>query len=145
MLQLRLAATTVALAFCGVAAAQTGEDSQPVTDHFQPVTDRMLQNPDPADWLSWRRTLDGWAYSPLDGINKENVAQLKEVWSQPGGSGNQEATPLVYRGVMYVPNRGDYVQAFMRGPASACGSTSDNLPREPRARRTVPSRSGARR
>ena len=26
----------------------------------------MLQNPDPADWLMWRRTLHGWGYSPLD-------------------------------------------------------------------------------
>ncbi len=31
-----------------------------------PVTDAMLQNPDPADWLMWRRTLDSWGYSPLD-------------------------------------------------------------------------------
>ena len=27
-----------------------------------PVTDAMLQNPDPADWLNWRRTLDGWGF-----------------------------------------------------------------------------------
>ncbi len=31
-----------------------------------PVTDAMLQNPDAADWLSWRRTLNHWGYSPLD-------------------------------------------------------------------------------
>ena len=34
--------------------------------YFTPVTDAMLENPDPADWLNWRRTLDGWGYSPLD-------------------------------------------------------------------------------
>ncbi len=28
------------------------------------------------------------------------------------GTGNQEATPLVYDGVMFVPNSGDYIQAF---------------------------------
>lgn len=27
-----------------------------------PVTDAMLQDPDPADWLNWRRTLDGWGF-----------------------------------------------------------------------------------
>ena len=27
---------------------------------FEPVTDAMIQNPDPKDWLSWRRTLDSW-------------------------------------------------------------------------------------
>ena len=29
---------------------------------FAPVTDAMLQDPDPADWLNWRRTLDGWGF-----------------------------------------------------------------------------------
>ena len=46
-----------------------------------PVTDAMLQNPDPADWLNWRRTLDGWGYSPLDQIDRDNVHQLQLVWA----------------------------------------------------------------
>ena len=29
---------------------------------FVPVTDAMLQDPDPADWPMWRRTLDGWGF-----------------------------------------------------------------------------------
>ena len=29
---------------------------------FVPVTDEVLQDPDPADWLMWRRTLDGWGF-----------------------------------------------------------------------------------
>ena len=33
---------------------------------FVPVTDEMLQGPAPADWLMWRRTLNGWGFSPLD-------------------------------------------------------------------------------
>jgi alcohol dehydrogenase (cytochrome c) len=33
---------------------------------FVSVTDAMLQRPAPEDWLMWRRTLDSWAYSPLD-------------------------------------------------------------------------------
>ena len=37
----------------------------------EPVTDAMLLDPDPADWLHWRRTLDGWGYSPLDQINRD--------------------------------------------------------------------------
>ena len=47
-----------------------------------PVTDAMLQKPDPGDWLMWRRTLDGWGYSPLDQINRNNVAQLRMVWTR---------------------------------------------------------------
>ena len=37
---------------------------------FEPVTDAMIQDPDPKDWLSWRRTLDSWGYSPLDQVTK---------------------------------------------------------------------------
>jgi alcohol dehydrogenase (cytochrome c) len=88
------------------AQAQTGERP------FVPVTDAMLANPAPADWLMWRRTLNGWGYSPLEQVNKDNVARLEQVWAHPLGTGIQESTPLVYDGVMYVPNRGDYVQAF---------------------------------
>ena len=32
---------------------------------FVPVTDEMLQDPPASEWLMWRRTLDGWGYSPL--------------------------------------------------------------------------------
>ena len=105
MLSLRITAASILVAVALPAIAQT-------TDDFVPVTDAVLQNPDPGDWLSWRRTLDGRAFSPLDQINRENVIGLRQVWSHEIGMGNQEATPLVYRGVMFVPNRGDYVQAF---------------------------------
>ena len=27
---------------------------------FRPVTEERLRNPDPGDWVHWRRTLDGW-------------------------------------------------------------------------------------
>jgi len=80
---------------------------------FVPVTDAMLEKPDPANWLMWRRTLDGWGYSPLDQINRNNVAQLRMVWTRGMADGrSQESTPLVYDGVMYLPNSGDYIQAL---------------------------------
>ena len=79
---------------------------------FVPVTDQMLQNPDPGDWLLWRRTLNSWGYSPLDQINKSNVSRLKMVWSRGMGPGIQEATPLVYRGVMYLPHPSDFIEAM---------------------------------
>ena len=49
-------------------------------EDFVPVTDAMLQDPDPADWLMWRRTLDGWGYSPLDSITQENASAIC-AWS----------------------------------------------------------------
>ena len=80
---------------------------------FVPVTDSMLQNPDPADWLMWRRTLDLWGYSPLDRYRPQQRRRaLKMVWTRALGPGIQEGTPLVYDGVMYFPNPSDLVQAL---------------------------------
>src|SRR5512134_14071 len=86
--------------------------AQEGTRKFVPVTDAMLQKPDPANWLMWRRTLDGWGYSPLNQITRSNVGQLRMVWTRGLGQGNMEATPLVYDGVMYLPNPGDLIQAI---------------------------------
>jgi len=91
----------------------TGVRAQEGKRKFVPVTDAMLQNPDPANWMMWRRTLDSWGYSPLSQVNRNNVSQLRLVWTRGLGPGNsQEATPLVYDGVMYIPNPGDYIQAL---------------------------------
>ena len=79
---------------------------------FIPVTDAMLQDPDPDDWLMWRRTLNTWAFSPLDQIDRGNVAGLRMVWTRPLGPGLQQGTPLVYDGVLYMPNPRDIIQAI---------------------------------
>ena len=79
---------------------------------FVPVTDAMIENPAPGDWLLWRRTLDGWGYSPLDQIDADNVGELRLVWSRALGAGNQEGTPLAYGGVLYMPNPSDVIQAI---------------------------------
>ena len=79
---------------------------------FVPVTDAMLQNPSADDWLMWRRSLDGWGYSPLDQITRENVDQLRMVWTRGLLLGPQEGTPLAYDGVLYMPNPEDAIQAL---------------------------------
>ena len=80
---------------------------------FVPVTDAMLQNPQPADWLNWRRTLDGWGYSPLDEINTENVGGLRLAWSWAmSAEGRPETNPLVYDGVMYIASPPGVVEAL---------------------------------
>ena len=79
---------------------------------FVPVTDAMLQDPDPADWLMWRRTLDTLGYSPLDQIDRGNVGDLRMVWTRALGPGLQQGTPLVYDGVLYMPNPRDVIQAI---------------------------------
>jgi alcohol dehydrogenase (cytochrome c) len=92
------------------ALACTATSAQP--RNLRPVTDAMLANPDPADWLSWRRTRDHWGYSPLEQVNKRNVAQLRLVWTRPLAQGVQEGTPLVHDGVMFFPNPNDITQAI---------------------------------
>ena len=103
---LLVAAAAVAFA-AGAAAAQ----AQPARE-FVPVTDAMLQDPDPADWPMWRRTLDGWGYSPLDQVNRDNVGELQMAWSRALPAGTQEVTPLAYGGVVYMPTVSDIIQAL---------------------------------
>ena len=79
---------------------------------IDPVTDAELQDPSPDEWLMWRRTLNGWGYSPLDQVNRDNVADLQMVWSRGLGPGRQQGTPLVRNGVMYMPNPRDLIQAL---------------------------------
>jgi alcohol dehydrogenase (cytochrome c) len=81
--------------------------------NFRPVTEAMLRNPAPGDWLNWRRTDNAWGYSPLDQINRQNVRQLQLAWSWAmDDTGAQEATPLVYNGIMYLPNPRGVIQAL---------------------------------
>lgn len=75
------------------------------------VTDEMLNDPPAEDWLMWRRTADAWAHSPLKQINKDNVSKLTLAWSVATTPGMQEITPLVHKGVMYIPHLGNIVQA----------------------------------
>ena len=63
----------------------------------------MLQDPAPSDWLMWRRTLDSWGYSPLAEVDRDNVDQLRMVWTRGMAAGTGEITPLAYNGVLYVP------------------------------------------
>ena len=81
-------------------------------DGFVPVTDAMLEDPAPGDWLTWRRTPNGWGYSPLDQVNRDNVDNLRLVWTRPLRPGGQEGTPLAYGGTLYFPNPNDVLQAI---------------------------------
>lgn len=105
--RLRCAFVILLLTNVGLISVHTQSD-----EAFHPVTDATLQNPDPADWLMWRRTLNGWGYSPLDQINQMNVNDLRLVWTRAMTPGNQQGTPLVYKGVMYLPNPRDVIQAI---------------------------------
>ncbi|MBD3759645.1 PQQ-binding-like beta-propeller repeat protein [Rhizorhabdus sp.] len=77
-----------------------------------PVTDAMLRDPQPGDWLTWRRTPDGLGFSPLAQINRENVGKLRLAWTYKFGSGANIGTPLIHDGVMFVQAGSDSVHAL---------------------------------
>lgn len=112
--------TKILLGFLAVAAssasllavqAASAQDS-PI-DNLTPVTDEMLVDPPDGDWLMWRRTYDGWGYSPLEEINKDNVGDLQLAWAwgmSPGG--RSQETPLVHDGILYLQNSTHLIQAL---------------------------------
>src|SRR5262245_41573559 len=73
---------------------------------FVPVNDQVLRAPNANDWVQWRRDRGATGYSPLDRINRANVGHLRIAWTTPMEAGSLEPEPLVYNGVMYVPQPG---------------------------------------
>jgi len=84
----------------------------PLLDRMTPVTDANLQNPSPADWINWRRTRDGYGFSPLTQINRANAPRLKTAWSWALPRGENMMTPLIHDGVLYAYSFGDVVEAL---------------------------------
>ena len=76
-----------------------------------PVTEAMLRKPADADWLNWRRTDDGFGFSPLTQIDTANVHRLQLAWSLSLPAGTNQITPLVHDGVMFINSNGT-VQAL---------------------------------
>ena len=104
--------TTLMAHACVAVLFTSASPARAQTPTMTPVTDAVLQQPDPGDWLSWRRTLDGWGYSPLDEIDTSNVDDLQLAWSWGLDPGVSQTTPVVHDGVMYIANPGNVVQAL---------------------------------
>jgi len=98
-LKLRAPALLVAcMTFAG-----NGVLAQELAASQRPVTDARLQNPEPANWLQFRGSYNGWGYSPLDDITPRNVARLKPVWTMSTGvTEGHQSPPIVNDGVMYL-------------------------------------------
>ena len=77
------------------------------------VTDQRLVNPEPENWLMFRRTYDGWGYSPLEQITPANAGTLVPVWTfSTGVAEGHQAPPIVNNGVMFVSTPQNQVLAL---------------------------------
>jgi alcohol dehydrogenase (cytochrome c) len=91
------------LALLAASSLAVGAAAQAPLGRYTPVTAARLAAPEPANWLSYRGTYDGWGYSDLDQIDAENVGRLVPVWTfSTGVTGGHEAPPIVNDGVMFV-------------------------------------------
>jgi alcohol dehydrogenase (cytochrome c) len=98
-------------AFMGNIAWAADEGTPPI-QRLTNVTEEMLRNPSVEDWLMWRRNYGSWGHSSLKQINKANVRNLRLAWAWTQELGNQEAAPLVHRGIMYLAQSNNVVHAL---------------------------------
>ncbi len=114
------------------AARQAAGFTNRALEQYTPVTDALLANPPAADWLSWRRTLDGQGFSPLQQIHKGNVGQLRLAWSLTMREGSNQGTPLIHDGVMFLTHPGNVVQAINAASGDVIWEYAYDYPAESR-------------
>lgn len=113
------AAVAAALVVVAVVVAPWEEDDAAEEQELAPAftADELTALPT-TRWITNGGTVFNQRYSPLDEINADNVAGLKGEWRiDLDGSGvaakySQEAQPLFYDGVLYVPTGQDDVFAI---------------------------------
>ncbi len=109
---MRLHLTVALLGLTALTTATIAQDAA-TPRAYAPVTNDMILDPPANEWLMWRRTLDNQAYSPLDIINRDNVADLELAWAWPMAEvGQQETAPLVHDGIMFISTNNNIVQAL---------------------------------
>lgn len=82
-------------------------------ENYSSVSSERLLNPEPENWLLYRRTYDGMGYSPLDQIDTDNVSNLVPAWTFATGiTEGHQAPPIVNDGVMFITTPGAQVIAL---------------------------------
>ena len=103
-----LACLTVFLMLQAGAALGQSDDAE-----WEPITEERLLDPRDGDWMSYRRTYDVTGFSPLDQIDRDNVSDLRLVWSWSMRDNSRWVpTPIVANGLMYVSEGSGRVTAF---------------------------------
>ncbi len=86
---------------------------------------------EPESWLAHGRTWDEQRFSPLDAIDKTNVARLGLAWSyELDSTRGVEATPIVVDGVMYVSAPWSVVHALDARTGQGIWSYDPEVPRD---------------
>jgi alcohol dehydrogenase (cytochrome c) len=84
-----------------------------VLQKYAPVTAERLKKPEEGNWFHFRRTYDGWGFSPLKEITPDNIGRLQLVWSMATGQvEGHQAPPIVNNGVMFVATPGNAMLAI---------------------------------
>ena len=84
-----------------------------VLQKYTAVTAERLKKPEDGNWFHFRRTYDGWGFSPLSEITAKNVGGLQLVWSMATGQvEGHQAPPIVNNGVMFVATPGNQLLAI---------------------------------
>jgi len=103
------------LAFlCVFPSLGSAEDKKKLPD-LKPVTaERLLKGTnDTANWLQYGGNYEGWRFSPLTDINKQNVKKLQVAWVfQTGIPGQLQASPVVADGVLYLTSADNHLFAL---------------------------------
>ncbi|HEY0962938.1 MAG TPA: methanol/ethanol family PQQ-dependent dehydrogenase [Pseudomonadales bacterium] len=93
------------------------------------VTDERLRNPEPENWLMFRREYSGSGYSPLEQITPANVSRLKPVWTMSTGvTEGHQSPPIVNDGIMYITTPLNLVYAVNAATGDVIWSHRRQLP-----------------
>jgi len=97
----------------------------------KPVTDEQLRQgtEDTSGWYHYGGNYENWRYSPLEKINRTNVAKLAPAWIfQTGIPGQMANSPVVADGVLYVTSAYNHLWALDARTGDALWYYQHSLP-----------------
>ena len=103
------------LAGCGTSSStSTAASATPTPADTGPDSKMLLASAlDNANWPIPGKTYSGNRYTGLTQINESNVAKLRKAWiSKIVDDGEQESSPIIWHGAMYIVTPHDNVLAF---------------------------------
>lgn len=86
-----------------LAEASSFKVDAPIPD-IEPISFERIGNAEPENWLTYSGRYEGWRYSELDEIDRDNIDRLKLRWVYQSKTTYDriEATPIVSNGIMFI-------------------------------------------